>query len=180
LASLAEFWRFGAGLKEEERRGWRKLGLKRVESVADHSYGVALLALIEAERRGYDLGMVVKLALIHDLEEAIMGDLTPADKKMHGIAWVRRHKRRAVKELVNALPMKSRASYEGLWNDLISLRTPEARLVHQLDKLEMALQAREYAKRIGRGKVVDFYRSAAKEIKDPYLRRVLRSVIVSY
>ncbi len=153
--------------------------MNRVESVADHSYGVGLLAMIEAERRGYDLGVVVKLALIHDLEEAIMGDLTPTDKRIRGVAWVRRQKRKALRKLVNALPVKSRESYEMVWKDLVSLRTPEARLVHELDKLEMALQAREYAKKIGRGRVVDFYRSAAKEIKDPYLRRVLRSVIFS-
>ena len=76
---MIEFWLYSSRLKEVERKGWKKLGLKRVESVADHSFALALISLFEAERRKYDPGVVMKLALIHDLEEAITGNLTPAD-----------------------------------------------------------------------------------------------------
>ena len=164
-------------MKKLERKGWKKLGLKRVESVADHSFALALIALLEAERRKYDPGVVMKLALIHDLEEAITGDLTPADRKAQGESRVRHERDVAIRKLLKIMPAKSRPSYKRLWMDLRLLRTKEARLVHQLDKFEMVLQAATYSKTVGRQKVTDFYDSATREINDGLLWKELKSVI---
>src|SRR2546425_1039696 len=140
LDPLVRFWQYAAELKRERRKGWQKRVEGRVESVADHSFAVALLALYEGERRGYDLERILKLALIHDLEEAIIGDRTPQDKRSRGPTKVRRDREMAMRELVSKLPAKSRASYLRLWADLRERRSREARLVHQLDKVEMANQ----------------------------------------
>ncbi len=43
LESLVKLWQYVAQLKAEERRGWKRLGLTRIESVADHSFGLAML-----------------------------------------------------------------------------------------------------------------------------------------
>ena len=175
---MTEVWKYAFRLKAEERRGWKKLGLKRSESVADHSFAVALLALFEGERRKYNLGRVLKLALIHDWEEAMTGDLTPNDKRRLGSARVRRDRELAIQRLSKILPAKTRTGFISTWTDLKVSRTREARLVHELDKLEMALQAREYEKKVGRGLVADFYKTAAKEVKDDLLRLVLKSATV--
>jgi putative hydrolase of HD superfamily len=177
LDSLFRFWQYAAELKVEPRKGWQRKVEGRVESVADHSFGVALLALYEGERRGHDLEKILKLALIHDLEEAITGDLTPKDKARLGRTKVQKVREAAIRELVSKLPAKSRASYLGLWTDLRERRSKEARLVHQLDKVEMAFQANEYGKIKGQRKMRDFYESASKETSDPVLRRSLESVI---
>lgn len=170
------FWKYAAALKAEKRRGWRKLGLNRAESVADHSFALGLLVALEAGRRRFDVERAVKLALIHDLEEAITGDLTPSDKRIRGASRVRVERSKAIREVLASLSPKERKSYRRLWTDLRMSRTKEAQLVHDLDKLEMALQAREYAKKVGRARVEDFYRSAAREIKDPDLRQVLEQI----
>jgi 5'-deoxynucleotidase len=170
---LSELWRYAEGLKVEERKGWKILGLRDVESVADHSFALALLTLVEAERRNYKVEDAVKIALIHDLEEAITGDLTPDDKKTRGPARVRAAKQKAVRELLMIFPQRSRRSYRRLWTDLRLLRTREARLVHELDRLEMVFQAKAYEKKVGSKKVTDFYRSARREIRDPRIGRVL-------
>jgi len=169
-------WQYAAQLKAEERRGWKRLGLTRIESVADHSFGLAMLAWLEAERRKYDVGMVLKLALIHDLEEAITGDLTPADKRILGASEVHGARRRAMDELIKNLPSNLRGSYRRLWTDLRLLRTKEALLVHELDKLEMAFQAARIGRRVGRTRVQSFFQFAAREIKDPELSRVLNQI----
>ena len=145
--------------------------------MADHSFAVALLALYEGERRRYDLGKILKLALIHDLEEAIIGDLTPSDKAHRGADRVRRDRERSIRTLLLKLPAKSRPAYLRLWADLRERRSKEARLVHQLDKVEMAFQAREYGKRTGQRKMRDFYDSASKETNDPILKKVLASIL---
>ena len=176
LESLVKLWQYAAQLKAEERRGWKRLGLTRIESVADHSFGLAMLAWLEAERRKYDVGMVLKLALIHDLEEAITGDLTPADKRVLGAPEVHGARRRAMDELIKNLPSNLRGSYRRLWTDLRLLRTKEALLVHELDKLEMAFQAARIGRRVGRTRVKNFFQSAAREIKDPELSRVLNQI----
>jgi putative hydrolases of HD superfamily len=177
LAQIVEFWKYAGELKVEQRKGWRRLPLNRIESVADHSFAVALLAMLEAERRHYRIEEVVRLALIHDLEEAITGDLTPEDKRMRGKTRVRAIRRKAVDELISALPRQSRGRYRRLWTDLRLGRTRESRLVHELDRLEMALQAKAYEKRVGRKRVMAFYESASRSVKDPVLAGALKSLI---
>ncbi len=177
LDSLVRFWQYASELKLEERKGWQKRVEGRVESVADHTCAVALLALYEGERRGYDLERILKLALIHDLEEAIMGDLTPQDKARLGPTKVQKDRETAIQELLSKLPSKSRAPYLKLWTDLKEKRSKEARLVHQLDKVEMAFQAHKYGKRTGQRKMRDFYESAIKETNDPILKRALATIV---
>ncbi len=173
---LYKFWKYAVALKREPRKGWQKSVEERVESVADHSFAVALLALYEGERRGYDMETILKLALIHDLEEAIIGDLTPRDKVHRGASRVQRDREKAIRELLSKLPAKSRPTYLRLWIDLRERRSKEARLVHQLDKVEMAFQAKEYGKRTGEGEMQDFYDSAGKETNDPVLKKALASI----
>jgi len=173
LDQLSRLWQYAEDLKLEKRKGWKVLGLREIESVADHSFALALLTLVEAERRKYNVEDAVKIALIHDLEEAITGDLTPDDKITRGSARVRAAKQDAVKELLTSFPQINRRSYRRLWTDLRLLRTREARLVHELDRLEMALQAKSYERKVGRERVDDFYQSARKDIRDPRIRRLL-------
>jgi putative hydrolase of HD superfamily len=177
LNSLYGFWQYASELKCEERKGWQKIVEGRVESVADHSFAVALLGLYEGERRGYDLERILKLALIHDLEEAIMGDLTPQDKARLGPTRVEKAREGAIRELLMKLPGKSRASYLKLWTDLKERRSKEARLVHELDKVEMAFQAHKYGERTGQRKMRDFYESATRETNDPILKRALATIV---
>jgi putative hydrolase of HD superfamily len=177
LDPLYTFWKYAVTLKREPRKGWQKRVEGRVESVADHSFAVALLALYEGERRGYDMEKILKLALIHDLEEAIIGDLTPRDKAHRGATRVQRDRERAIRELLSELPAKSRPAYLRLWTDLRERRSKESRLVHQLDKVEMAFQANEYGKRTGQRKMRDFYDSASRETYDPKLKKALASIL---
>src|SRR2546427_2498213 len=161
--------------------GWKqRLRLEKVESVADHSFGVAILALFEGEKRGYDIGSLLKLSLIHDLEETVTGDLTPRDKRRVSKTSLSRMRTGAVLSIFGTLPKHSQRRYLKLSNDLRTGRTREARLVKSLDKLEMALQAKEYERRgIDRRKLADFYRSATRQVSDPALKRALKKIVSS-
>src|SRR2546428_6177806 len=132
--SLEDFWRLLERLKLEPRRGWKeKLRLSHVESVADHSYGVAMLCLFQAwSRGGYDLERLLKLALMHDLDEAITGDLTPEDKRRLGLGEVLRRKRLAGERVADLLPEKTRSEWLGLWTDLRLLRRKEGGTVKEI------------------------------------------------
>ncbi len=178
---LVEFWSQALRLKNEPRRGWlQSLHVRKIESVADHSFGVAILALFEAERRGFDVGHVLKLALVHDLEEAITGDLTPKDKRRLSLRGVSSRKKRARQKILTVLPISQKTGLEEAWSELDVGRTREARLVKSLDKLEMALQASVYeSKGADAEKIKDFYRSARRGIEDPQLRKTLEQIVKS-
>jgi putative hydrolase of HD superfamily len=178
LDQLVQFWEFAAKLKAEPRRGWlKKLRLQRNESVADHSFALSILCLFEGERRGYNVERLLKLALLHDLEEAITGDLTPLDKESRGENAVRTQKIAAREHLLSYFPNQNQRDYRELWSDLEDERSKEAQLVHELDKLEMALQANEYARGgVEVTKLREFYESAMAAIKDPKLKRLLDEI----
>src|SRR6267143_2587919 len=178
LDPLVQFWEFAARLKSEARRGWlKKLRLQRTESVADHSFALSLLCLFEGERRGYNVERLLKLALLHDLEEAITGDLTPQDKELRGEDVVRTQKISAREQLLSYFPQENQRAYRDLWSELENEKSKEAQLVHELDKLEMALQANEYARGgVEATKLKEFYESSMAAIKDPKLKRLLDEI----
>jgi putative hydrolases of HD superfamily len=175
---LVRFWEFAARLKAEPRRGWlKKLRLQRIESVADHSFALSLLCLLEGERRSYNVERLLKLALLHDLEEAITGDLTPQDKESREKNVVRAEKISAREQLLSYFPEENQRAYRELWSELENEKSKEAQLVHELDRLEMALQANEYAKGgIEATKLKEFYESSRAAIKDPKLKRLLDEI----
>ena len=74
-AQLLELWLEVLGLKDEPRAGWVLRGVSNPESVADHSWGTALLALVFAADAGVDAARAVNIALVHDLAEVRVGDV---------------------------------------------------------------------------------------------------------
>ena len=175
MDELARFWEFAARLKAEPRKGWlTKLRLQRTESVADHSFALSILCLFEGERRGFNVEKLLKLALLHDLEEAITGDLTPQDKASKGEKVVQEQKASAREHILSHLPQTKQRAYQKLWEELESEKSAEGRLVHELDKMELALQANQYSKQgIEATRLKEFYESSRTAIKDPRLKRVL-------
>lgn len=129
-------------LKSEPRRGWlKKLEIEHPESVADHSYRMALMSMVLSDQAGLDTGRAVMIALIHDLPEALVGDSMPEERSGPSKVALETD---AMKRLLAGLPAKLQRRYLGYWRDYTTGRSKEARLVKQLDKLELAIQAWEY------------------------------------
>jgi putative hydrolase of HD superfamily len=157
-SSLLEFFHRAGRLKGIERTGWIESGVGSPESVADHGYRTALMALIIAEAEGLDPLKAVRMALIHDLAEVETGDLTPAQKRLEGEAHSRAEEA-AMRRLLRLLPGELAASFTELWHEYERLASPEARLVHEVDRLEMLLQASEYeGSGVGPSKLERFWR----------------------
>lgn len=156
-------------LKEVPRTGWLDRGIspEEAESVADHSFGVALLAWLVAPD-DLDRARVVELALLHDLAESAVGDATPYDRETLITLdpdtrrnWlnqrhIRTDEQRAAKQaretaaiesLADSLPENQRALLRERWAELSERATPESRFVKQMDILETWLQSRRYAER---------------------------------
>ncbi len=173
--SLLQFFIMSGRLKAEMRRGWvKKLGMARPESVADHSYRTAVITMLFSDSLGLDTGKALRLALIHDLPEAIIGDAMPEERS--GKRKIEMETK-AMQEILSELSVEQRALYLEVWEEFIDGKTPEARLVRQADKLEMAIQAWEYAHERGDPTLAkDFWASARKQVEDAALLEVLFQV----
>jgi len=160
-------------LKKLLRTGWLKRGVPRPESVAAHSFAVALLAAVFADLRGVNALDAVRMALIHDLPEAVTGDLTPEMKKEKR-AEVEKIERRMFEDLAKSLPKGIGSKYFDAWLRYSRCEDDVAKLVRDLDKLEMGLQAIAYIKE-GYKEAREIYESALKEIKDEELKKILET-----
>jgi putative hydrolase of HD superfamily len=150
-------------LKALPRAGWVRVGVPVPESVAAHSWGVAFLALLLCPD-SLDRGRVLGLALVHDLAEVEVGDITPHD----GIPTHEKHRREAeaMSRLVQPLPRG--AEVEALYREYAAKTSPEACFVRACDKLDLALQSARYA---ADGAVTrELWVSALAGLDDPTLR----------
>jgi len=170
-------------LKRLYRQGWLKRGLPEglCESVAEHSFGTALLALLVAGTAGdggsigkVDASRAAVLALVHELGESYAGDITPVD----GVSPAEklRLEREAILRALDGHP--DLEWFVSLWEEFEEGSTPEARFVRQLDRLEMGLQAalQEAEGYAGMG---EFYDSARRTVEEPRLRAVLEEAIAA-
>jgi putative hydrolases of HD superfamily len=178
--SARDFLRFftrAGRLKAETRRGWvKKLGLEDAESVADHSYRTALMTMLISDSRGLDTERALRLALLHDLPEAVVGDAMPEERSGDAKIEV---ETKAMMEIVSDLPPKVRELYLDAWSEFLEGKSEEAKLVREMDKLEMAIQAWEYARDPERRKLArEFWESARKQVKDERLAEILELVRV--
>jgi putative hydrolase of HD superfamily len=172
LDDLLRFFHLAGRLKETARAGWKLRGIDRPESVADHSFRLALLALVLAPRADppVDAGRCVAMALVHDLAESIVGDITPYD----GVTA--EEKRRREEEAMRRLDsLAGGAGLLALWEEYDAAETAEARFIKELDKLETAIQAAEYA---GSGAAPaaglrEFHQSADRRLSLPVTRALL-------
>merc|ERR1711916_302961 len=104
-ASLLPFLRLAGQLKRVPRTGWLHSGVRApVESVADHSWRVALMALTIDGGAEVDSERAVRMGLLHDIQEAIVGDIMPEEKSK--ITPEKKHalEREAVEQMVEMLP----------------------------------------------------------------------------
>ncbi len=168
-SSLIEFFESVLVLKTISRKGWQKrLGMKNPESVSDHTFGVAILSMILSDRKGLDSAKAIKMALLHDMAESVTGDITPGEMSP---AKKKKLEHLAMKKILSTLGMKK---YLIIWSEYEKGTSKEATLVHQIDKLEMALQARRYQKSgVSKRKLAPFFDSARKQITDSDIVQIL-------
>ena len=125
-------------LKDETRHCYTSGG--RRESVAEHSWRLALMALLVADEfPDVDCGRVVRMCLVHDLGEAFTGDIPAFEKRRQDET----HEAALLARWVETLPEPLRAEWRSLYAEMEALATPEARLYKALDKLEAVIQHNE-------------------------------------
>jgi len=146
LERLVEFCKFAGKLKRVKRTGWaERVGIKDGESVADHSYRVALIAMVLADERKLDTEKIMRMALLHDLGESIIGDWDALRTRQEGREEEKQKKEdEAMRGILALLPKELEKEYLSVWREVEARETEESRLFRQVDRLETLLQASEY------------------------------------
>ncbi|PBP24117.1 HD domain-containing protein [Diplocarpon rosae] len=136
-------------LKTTKREGWRRFGITTGESIADHMYRMSIITMLAPPSLSSKLNIphCTKMALIHDMAEALVGDITPVD----GVAKHEKNRREGttMEYLTNGLLGRVNEGITGqelkaVWQEYEDSATPESQFVHDVDKIELILQMVEY------------------------------------
>ncbi len=129
-------------MKRKKREGVRTCGVDRPNSLADHSFVVAHLAMIIAFYEGADMDKCIKMALFHDLGEARIGDNDKITKSYCGSQIKEQEK--ALSDQVSSLDKRLAREIKSLFSEKEGRETKEAIVVQDADWLEAAIQAKTY------------------------------------
>ena len=133
-----EFLNLIEKLKCNTRHSWTSSG--RQESVAEHSWRLAVMAMLCAdEYPNVDINKVIKMCLIHDWGEAITGDI-PAFLKSQNDEI---EEELAIEKLIFLLPSDIRDEIRLLFFEMNEMRTDEAKLYKSLDHIEALISHNE-------------------------------------
>lgn len=165
---LIEVWYEIIQLKQLFRQGWIQRGIdpSACETVAEHTFGNAMLSLMLLPRHPeLDALRVLKMALVHDVGEAYVGDITPADNVPAEEKKAREAE--AIQKILGKLPHGDELIE--VWEEYEAQQTDEAKFVKQIDRLEFAMQASVYEHQ---GKIDgdEFYEKVAQQMTLPDLQ----------
>ena len=146
LDDAMRFYLLATQLKYKIRSGWDEthwnVSKERLESIAEHVYGTCILALsIDSEFETHlDINKVIKMLVIHELGEVVIGDITPFDNITPEEKMEKEHE--AIKEVLGDLIKKD--EFYALLLEFDDKKTKEAVFAHHCDKLEADIQAKVY------------------------------------
>ena len=144
IQNIIHFYILASTLKDKIRRGWKiwHVERERVESIAEHIYGTCMLAIaIDSEYDfNIDLMKVIKMLVIHELEEIEIKDFTPFDKISN--EEKRRIGKVAVDDVLKDLTKKEELIE--LIEEFENMKTKESIFAKMCDKLESDIQCKLY------------------------------------
>lgn len=142
-------------LKTTKRAGWCRFGIENGESISDHMYRMSIMTMMAppSVAKEVNIPRCIKMALIHDMAEALVGDITPADP----VTKPEKARREAsvmdyiTTTLLGKVPggVLSGKEIKEIFEDYEANTSKEAEFVHDIDKIELLLQMVEYERSSG-------------------------------
>lgn len=152
-------------LKSVKRAGWvSKLKVRNPESVADHTFSMCAMAMLLSDMLALDTHRAMKMVILHDLAESIVGDYMPGSLSS---GEKTSKEKKAMSTILKGLPRKVRSDYEDIWAEYAENKSEIAHFVHRVDKLEMAFQASRYSEQgYAKKLLAPFFQSAKAAVGD--------------
>ncbi|QLG71125.1 hypothetical protein HG535_0B01630 [Zygotorulaspora mrakii] len=153
-------------LKIQRRTGWLDHDINPCESIADHMYRMSITSMLINDTK-VNRDKCVRIALVHDIAEALVGDITP----FGGVTKEEKHRREweTIQYLCeNLIEPHNRTAAEEIMNDWLAyenISSLEARYVKDIDKYEMLVQCFEYERASNGQKNLEQFWSAVSSVK---------------
>ena len=128
--------------------------------------------MIISDLVGLNTEKVMKMMLIHDLPEGIIGDLVPGENANKDM-----DEEEAIRSILGSLPDKMQIDYTEIWNEFKMNKTKESQLVHEIDKLELIIQLSLYRDRMSKEAFNEFLQSSEKIIELDLNRELLNEIL---
>lgn len=163
--------------KRIPRTGWVREKIKHPESVAEHSFRVGIMAMVIADPLGLDKEKLMKMSFIRGLGEVVTRDVVVErgnmiDMKRRG---EKEHMERdGIKKIFETIEKAD--EYIKIFDEMVERKSEEAKILWQIDKLEMTIQALEYEKEQGKN-LDEFFVNAKLQIEAPLLKKILNEVL---
>ena len=135
---------------------------------------MSVMAMVMSDMKNLNTEKIIKMSILHDWAESKIGDFMPDEITVEKKTELEEY---AMAELLDDLPSKIKNDYYDIWNDYKENLSDESRFVHELDKLEMALQGKIYEKETDPEKIKPFIISAVEQIVDDDLKKVLIEIL---
>lgn len=143
---IEEFYNSYIKIEEIKRTGWvmRAVPSKRLETVSDHTLQVTVLSLTLCHELnlGFDISKLAQMSFIHDIGEAIIGDISEVDTNY---VDKKKPEKDAVRKMLSSLSKETQERYFNFWVEMEERKTPLSQFVYQVDKLDAILKAKKYS-----------------------------------
>lgn len=184
-------------LKTMPRTGWVLRDVKNPETIAEHSFLLAIASWVLSQRKRLNLEKVLKMSLAYEICEVYAGDSTPyegllqTDKKREVLKrWPRflkkekekrflkdyKTEKEALKKLTSLLPAKLKKEIISLWSECKKRQTPEGKFVNQVYWLVTYLQALQYFEENKKFPILAWYEQMREYIEDPDLLELMEKM----
>jgi putative hydrolase of HD superfamily len=178
LENVIDFFEILGALKEKKRSGWNsRLGIKNPESIADHSLRATIIAMCIGDLMKLNTDKLIRMLLLHDIQEAITGDFDYKAKLKLGLERIKRRQNIAIRQVLSSLPEELQSKYLSLWIEFENKETHEAILANDIDHLELIMQALEYERRGYNPKKFHVFWQYGKEtIQTPLIQEMFKNL----
>ncbi len=187
-------------LKRTPRKGWVLRGIKNPETIAAHTFRMAIMSWLLGIEKKLNIKKVIKMSLIHDLCEVYAEDTTPYDNKVSfknknkwkeiTKKWPRfskeekekiyqkkyKKENKALEKLILNLPPSLKKEIRNLWDDYEKGLTKEGKFVRQLDRVENLLQALEYWEKNKQFAIEPWWVQIEELVDDPTLLEFMKAL----
>ncbi|KAJ8925486.1 hypothetical protein NQ315_009324 [Exocentrus adspersus] len=162
-------------LKHSSRRGWELCNIENHENIAGHMYLMSIMTFLLGNNSKLDRFKCMQLAVVHDLAECIVGDITPHDNipedKKHAM------EDEAMKELTSHLGSEIGSLIYNLYKEYEAKETPEAKFVKDLDRFDMLFTATHYELRDDTPKKLqEFFDATEGKFQHPYVLKLVKAL----
>uniref|UniRef100_T1PDD0 5'-deoxynucleotidase HDDC2 n=1 Tax=Musca domestica TaxID=7370 RepID=T1PDD0_MUSDO len=174
LGDIIQFMELIGNLKHTKRTGWVLRDVNDCESISGHMYRMSILTFLLDGTEGLNQIRCMELALVHDLAESLVGDITPfcgiskEEKKAMEL--------KAMEDICKLIEPRGKRMME-LFEEYEQGESAESRFVKDLDRLDMVMQAFEYEKRDNcLLRHQEFFDSTEGKFNHPFVKKLVNEI----